>query len=111
MLYLPGGKIDAGETAVQAAVREAREEIAIDIAPEELAAFATVVETAHDQPVGTVVEMVLFRILPGGPAAAATPVASAEVDAVEWVGTADAERCPPAGVETLRLLAQADLID
>jgi 8-oxo-dGTP pyrophosphatase MutT (NUDIX family) len=111
VLYLPGGKREPGETGVAAAVREAEEEIAIRVRPDELEEFATVVETAHDQPSGTVVEMVLFRILPGGPASSATPVASAEVDQVEWIGSADAGRCPPAGVETLRLLVAADLVD
>lgn len=111
VLYLPGGKVEPGETAVAAAVREAHEEVAIAVDPDELERFGTVVEPAHDQPEGTVVEMVLFRVLPGGSASSATPVASAEVDAVEWVTSIDADRCPPAGVETLRLLTQAGLID
>lgn len=111
VLYLPGGKREPGETAVAAAVREALEEIALVIAPDELEPFGTVVEDAHDQPAGTVVEMALFRVLPGGPADSVTPVASAEVDAIEWIGSADADRCPPAGVETLRLLVRAGLVD
>jgi len=55
--------------------------------------------------------MTLFLARPGGPLDTASPVASSEVDEVEWVTAADAGRCPPAGVETLRLLTQAQLLD
>ena len=41
----------------------------------------------------------------------AAPTPSGEVGAVHWVGTADADRCPPAGVEVLRRLAASGLID
>jgi hypothetical protein len=39
------------------------------------------------------------------------PAASAEVSAVHWATSADQPRCPPAGVEVLRRLHAADLID
>jgi 8-oxo-dGTP pyrophosphatase MutT (NUDIX family) len=110
VLYMPGGKIEPGESPVEAAVREAMEETALRLTPADVAEFATVVEDAHDQAAGTVVRMHLFRVLPGL-AEDQTPVASAEVDHIEWVSSADADRCPPAGVETLRLLVAASLID
>ena len=111
VLYLPGGKVEPGETAVQAVVREALEETGLRFAAGDVDEFAVVTEPAHGQAPGTVVAMTLFLARPGGPLDTASPVASAEVDEVEWVTAADAGRCPPAGVETLRLLTQAQLVD
>ena len=70
-----------------------------------------VLEPAHGQAPGTMVAMALFLVRPGGTSDSASPVASAEIDEVEWVTSADADRCPPAGRETLRRLVAADLID
>jgi 8-oxo-dGTP pyrophosphatase MutT (NUDIX family) len=106
VIYMPGGKIDAGETAFDAAIREAREEVSVELDPTSVDELFTVTVQAHGEPDGRLVEMRVF--------AGSTnddPVASAEVDAVHWVTTADADRCPPAGRETLARLAALDLID
>jgi 8-oxo-dGTP pyrophosphatase MutT (NUDIX family) len=106
VIYMPGGKIDAGETAFDAAIREAREEVSVELDPTSVDELFTVTVQAHGEPDGRLVEMSVF--------AGSTnddPVASAEVDAVHWVTTADADRCPPAGRETLARLAALDLID
>lgn len=111
VLYLPGGKAEPHETDVEAAVREALEETGLRLTAADVEPFGTVTEPAHGQAPGTMVAMALFLARPGGALDTATPVASAEVDEIEWVTSADADRCPPAGVDTLRRLVAAGLVD
>jgi 8-oxo-dGTP diphosphatase len=104
--YLPGGKIDPGETAAEAAAREASEEVALDLDPAALEELFEVVVQAHGEPDGRLVRMTVFLAETD-----AAPAASAEVGELHWVTTADAHRCPPAGRETLARLAASGLID
>ena len=104
--YLPGGKIDPGESAAQAAAREAEEEVSVRLDPASLDPLFTVLIQAHGEPEGRLVRMSVF-----GAATTAVPTASAEVSAVHWAAAADEHRCPPAGVEVLRLLHAAGRID
>ena len=104
--YMPGGKIDAGETAAEGAAREAREEVSLVLDPADLAELFEVRTQAHGEPDGREVHMRVFRAETD-----AEPVASAEVGALHWVTTADAGRCPPAGREVLTRLAALSLID
>jgi 8-oxo-dGTP diphosphatase len=103
--YMPGGKIDPGETAAEAAAREAFEEVSLRLESGELEELFAVRALAHGQEEGRMVHMRVFRARTD-----AEPVPSAEVGAVHWVTTADIDRCPPAGREVLRLLAAHDLI-
>ena len=109
VLYLPGGKVEPGESAVAAAIREAREEISVELAPESMVETFTVTTQAHGEPEGRQVVMTLFTgsLRAGSP----EPTAAAEIDSVHWVTTADAGRCPPAGVATLEGFAARGLID
>lgn len=106
VIYLPGGKIDEGESAADAAARETREEVAVGLVPGSVRELFTVVTQAHGEPDGRLVRMVVFSGEPDG-----EPRPSAEVSEVHWVTTADAGRCPPAGTEVLRRMAALDLID
>jgi 8-oxo-dGTP pyrophosphatase MutT (NUDIX family) len=104
--YMPGGKIDPGETPAEAAAREALEEVTLRLDPAALVELFEVRTLAHGEPEGRHVRMVVFKAETD-----ASPEASAEVGTLHWVTTADADRCPPAGREVLTRLAATDVID
>ncbi|AMM19548.1 NTP pyrophosphohydrolase [Frondihabitans sp. PAMC 28766] len=106
VLYLPGGKVEPGETGAAAVIRESLEEVSVRLERTSVRELFTVSEQAHGEPDGRLVEMTLF--------AADTrdePRPAAEVGSLTWVTTADADRCPPAGVATLAQMSSLGLID
>jgi 8-oxo-dGTP diphosphatase len=104
--YMPGGKIDPGETEADAAAREAEEEVGVRVDPAALDRLFTVLIQAHGEPSGRLVRMSVF-----GAESVDEPVPGNEVSAVHWATSTDEPRCPPAGVEVLRRLHAAGLID
>ena len=109
VLYLPGGKQEAGDTGEDALVRETREEIGLELDRSSLRELNTVRTQAHGEPEGREVHMRLWSASPVDERA--EPAPSGEIGELHWVTSADADRCPPAGVVTLRLMTALGLVD
>lgn len=58
--YLPGGKVDAGETAVQALIREIREEMNLEISEKELTFFMHITAPAFGESAEIIMEQDCF---------------------------------------------------
>jgi len=57
--YLPGGKIDAGETSEEALIREVKEELGVDLNREDLRLFAHISAPAYGE-IGLIMEQDCF---------------------------------------------------
>jgi 8-oxo-dGTP pyrophosphatase MutT (NUDIX family) len=84
ILYLPGGKREAGETDVVALQREVREELSVDLVPNSLSLAGVFEAQAHGQPDGTMVRMTCYFGDYAG-----TLKASSEIEEIAWLAHAD----------------------
>ena len=78
---LVGGKLEPGEPALDAAVREAREEVGLQVG--DLALLGRYRAAAANEPGHDVVSTVFTATLPG------TPVAAAEIEELRWMSITD----------------------
>jgi ADP-ribose pyrophosphatase YjhB (NUDIX family) len=90
VFYIPGGKLETGETELDALLREIKEELAVDLIPETVRNFGTYRAQAHGQADGVVVVMSCYTADYQG-----TPAASGEIEELDWLGYADRDRVAP----------------
>jgi 8-oxo-dGTP pyrophosphatase MutT (NUDIX family) len=102
--FLPGGKPEPGETPVEAAVREVREETGIRLRPEQLTHFAEIIRPAYGRR-DTNVHLICFT----GPGHG-TAEPAGEIAEVAWFTAADALRCAPAIQEIITRLTRQNLM-
>ncbi|MEV4867587.1 NUDIX hydrolase [Streptomyces syringium] len=96
--YLPGGKIEPGESHKQALVREVREELTVELAPGHLTPAMLVSAPAHGLD-DTELHMHCYT----GPGHG-EPSPAREIQEMAWVDSHTTDRCAPAVVTVLRKL-------
>lgn len=107
--YLPGGKMDEGETARSALCREISEELNIALKEEELEYYTHISAPAYGEPAGIIMEQDCFLV--NKPV---IPVASAEIGRVQFFSMGDylyEENKAPGAVMILEKLQSDNLID
>lgn len=77
--YLPGGKIDAGETAEEGLCREIAEELNVQLAPHELNYYCHITAPAYGETNGIVMEQDCFLINK-----TISPAASSEISELKY---------------------------
>ncbi|MEP7279301.1 MAG: NUDIX domain-containing protein [Bacteroidota bacterium] len=107
--YLPGGKIDFGETALEALCREILEELNVQLESADLRYYTHISAPAYGEANGIIMEQDCFLLQ-----RAIMPKASAEIGALQYFSLGEYLRQPnqaPGATLILQRLTEAGLLD
>lgn len=107
--YLPGGKIDPGETSTQALVREIREELGVELPPSALEFYTHISAPAYGETAGMIMEQDCYLAN-----MTIEPKASAEIGELRYFNLQEYLAQPaiaPGAVKVLKQLRNDGLID
>src|SRR5690349_18057128 len=107
--YLPGGKINAGETAEQALSREIKEELNVELQENDLRYYTHITAPAFGEMEGVVMEQECFFCKLDG-----SPEANAEIGALDYFDCSDYHPQPhraPGVVMVMQKLKEDGMID
>jgi 8-oxo-dGTP pyrophosphatase MutT (NUDIX family) len=107
--YLPGGKIDANETAAGALCREVQEEMNVEIREADLEYYTHITAPAYGETEGVIMEQDCFMLHKK-----INPNASAEVEQLQYFSVAAYKMQPnqaPGAIMILEQLQKAGLIN
>ncbi|NVK75966.1 NUDIX hydrolase [Marinomonas sp. CT5] len=103
--YIPGGKIDQGESAKAALIREIQEELGVSLDENSIVPATTIVAAAHGFSSDQKVEMQCFYAQYRGVIAK-----HSEIEEIRWVQDDFPLICAPAAQMAITFLAQLDKI-
>jgi 8-oxo-dGTP pyrophosphatase MutT (NUDIX family) len=107
--YLPGGKIDNGETAIEGLCREIEEELSLSLNENDLSYYTHITAPAYGENNGVIMEQDCFLLTK-----VAKPVASAEIGELRYFSLEEYLLQPnnaPGAVRILETLKEDKLID
>jgi 8-oxo-dGTP pyrophosphatase MutT (NUDIX family) len=107
--YLPGGKIDNGETNTAALCREIREELSIDLAEDDLIYYAHITAPAFGEAPNVWMEQDCFLVKKSF-----IPLVSSEIEAIRYFNLREYQRLQrqaPGALMILQQLVNDNLVD
>jgi 8-oxo-dGTP diphosphatase len=119
VFYTPGGKREAGESDIDALIRECREELSVDLlsstnTPAIIERYGTFEAQAYGKPLGTIVRLTCFRISPRDAELELEHMvkASEEVEELNWIDSCfDKKKLTVTGIMILEDLKAKEIIE
>ncbi len=119
VFYTPGGKREAGESDIEALVRECREELSVDLlsstnTPAIIEQYGIFEAQAYGKPFGTTVRLTCFRTSPRDAELELEHLvkASEEVEEINWIDSSfDRRKLTVTGIMILEDLKAKDIIE